>query len=65
MALSRGLEEIVVGIIGLFLLVTIISTLTSKLEFNSFLNVTFFNLIIGVMIIAIFAKFIDLFKRFF
>lgn len=65
MALNRGLEEIIGGIIGLFLIVTIISTLASQVEFNSILNMNFFRLIIIVMVIAIFAKLIEVFKDLF
>ena len=65
MALNKGFEEIIVGIIGLFLLVTIISTLASQVEFNSFLNINFFRLIIIVMIIAIIAKVFEILKGLF
>ena len=65
MAINRTIEEIIIGIIGIFVIATIGTTLANQLDINFFINSSFLFLIIALMVFAIIIKFVDLIRDIF
>lgn len=65
MARHNGIEEIVGGIIGIIVLISVFSVLFADLNVSSFINKGFFSLLILAMFIALIAKIIEIIKDWF
>lgn len=65
MGRRSGIEEIIGGIIGIMVLVSVVSVLFADLNISSVINKSFFSLLILAMFIALIIKIVDVLRDYF